>query len=721
LIPTRSDARRRAALLAALAALWALATASRLFAQLPAESRARCQLLSFRVLQADKGGLTDGRFAQGFDETAQRAALHTALAALPQLDMIALGADTALVRRSDLATRIAARAFVTRADVERVDKALTAEFLVSTTVMLEFLNAASGEVYYIQALTGSTNIRKDAGADLTPVEATQAFATTLAGTVRELAGRIRERYRPGIRVPVIQQLADGRLALGAGLASGLREGARLEVRDSSGQLVGIVRVEQAQRAFAVTGRPLADNPGRPWVGLTASSAGLNRTAGQGAFAHMVMSVEQRSELVQPAYLLPQATLIYWLHESLAEAAPGLNMLPPVAAGGLAGDQDVMEIATGRAGDIAGQRVIPDFVVRSSISRADALSEVGPDGATYYILKVGLDVSFNDVRTGQVFYATYVEGTQQERVRAGERSLDLAVSYRNLLQRTMADVGRRVAAEYAPVNAEGTVREVRADGSLALTVTGTGALPSGGIVTLWAEGEEIRDPRSRAVLGRVQEAAARIRVVRQSGPAADALTIGPPARPLAGARFVAPATVGDAGRQLVQVQRVEVREGVAVPGALLEEIVQSALTSSRRFAVLPGPEVLADLAALREREFGGGGFSNQAAQRLLNVENAQPSLYARVVARFLAPVPAQEHGQPAQGYEARIGVFLVSAADTTQPALSGAQSLQSRFALPRGGRREVVVGLSAQDVAKIYAGMSRELARTVVEQLAVTGH
>jgi len=697
----------------------AVVTAPRATAQAPAGTRVRCQLLSFRVLQADKGGLTDPRFAQGFDETAQRAGLHAALAALPQLDMIAPGADTALVARSDMASRIAARAFVTRADVERVDKALTTEFLVSTTVMLEFLNAASGEVYHIQALTGSTNIRKDAGADLTSAEVSQAFAATLAGTVRELAGRLRDRYRPGVAVPVIQQLADGRLALGAGLSSGLREGARLEVRDSAGQLAGIVRVEQAQRTFAVTGRPLADNPNRPWIGLTASSPGLNRTAGQSAFTHMVMSVEQRSELVQQAYVLPQATLIYWLHESLAEAAPGLNMLPPVAAGGLASDQDRMEIATGRAGDIAGQRVIPDFVVRASISRADALSELGPDGATYYILKVGLDVSFNDVRTGQVFYATYVEGTQQERVRAGERTLDLAVSYRNLLQRTMAEVGRKVAAEYAPVNAEGTVREVRADGSLALAVTGAGALPSGGILTLWTDGEEVRDPRTHAALGRVQEAAARIRVVRQNGPAADALTIGRSVRPLAGARFVAPATVGDAGRQLVQVQRVEVREGVAVPGALLEEIMQSALTSSRRFAVLPGPDVLADLAALREREFGGGGFSSQAAQRLVNVENAQPALFARVVARFLAPVAAQEEGRPAQAYEARIGLFLVSAADTTRPASSGAQSLQSRFALPRGGRREVVVGLSAQDVAKIYAGMSRRLATTVVETLAGT--
>jgi len=357
------------------------------------------------------------------------------------------------------------------------------------------------------------------------------------------------------------------------------------------------------------------------------------------------------------------------------------------------------------------------VVRASISRADALSEVGPDGATYYILKVGLDVSFNDVRTGQVFYATYVEDTQQERVRAGERSLDLAVSYRNLLQRTMSEVGRRVAAEYAPVNAEGTVRAVKPDGSLVLAVTGAGALPAGGIVTLWSDGEQVRDPRSGVSLGSVQEAAARIRVVRPAGAEAEAVTIGAATRPLAGARFAAPATVGDAGRQLVQVQRVEVREGVAVPGALLEEIVQSALTRSRRYAVLSGPDVLADLAALREREFGGGGFSNQAAQRLINVENAQPALSARVVARFLAPVPARENDQPAQGYEARIGIFLVSAADTTRAAASGAQSLQSRFALPRGGRREVVVGLSAQDVAKIYAGMSRELARTVVEQLA----
>ena len=115
--------------------------------------------------------------------------------------------DTGLVRRGELASRIAARAFVTRADVERVDKALTTEFLVSTTVMVEFLNAATGEVYHIQALTGSTNIRKDAGADLTPGEVSQAFSGTVAGTIRELAVRLGQRYQPGVRATVIQQLA----------------------------------------------------------------------------------------------------------------------------------------------------------------------------------------------------------------------------------------------------------------------------------------------------------------------------------------------------------------------------------------------------------------------------------------------------------------------------------------------------------------------------------
>ncbi|MEK6609374.1 MAG: hypothetical protein AABZ35_00465, partial [Gemmatimonadota bacterium] len=310
-------------------------------AQEPVE-RVRCQLLSFRVLQAAKGGLIDPRFLQVFEEGAQRAALHGALAPLPQLEMLPLGADTALVARADLASRIAARAFVTRADIERVDKALTTEYLVSTTVMLEFLNPATGEVYHIQELTGSTNIRKDAGADLTAAEAVQALGSTLAGTERELANRVRDRYRPGVRARVIQQLADGRLALGSGTAGGLREGARLEVRDSAGQVVGVSRVEQVQQRFAVIGRPLADNPNRDWLGLTASSPGLNRTAGGGGFSHLVVGVEQRSELVQREYVLPQATLIYWLHESLAEEAPGLNFLPPLAAGRLSTEQERLE-------------------------------------------------------------------------------------------------------------------------------------------------------------------------------------------------------------------------------------------------------------------------------------------------------------------------------------------------------------------------------------------
>jgi len=69
-------------------------------AQEPVE-RVRCQLLSFRVLQAAKGGLIDPRFLQVFEEGAQRAALHAALAPLPQLEMLPLGADTALVARSE--------------------------------------------------------------------------------------------------------------------------------------------------------------------------------------------------------------------------------------------------------------------------------------------------------------------------------------------------------------------------------------------------------------------------------------------------------------------------------------------------------------------------------------------------------------------------------------------------------------------------------------------
>jgi hypothetical protein len=691
-----------------------LAWAGHAAAQDPA--RVRCQLLSFRVLEASKGGLIDARFVASWDEGRERGALHRALAALPQLEMIAPDADTGLVRRDELEQRIAARAFVTRADVERVDKALTTEHLVSTTVMVEFLNPASGEIYHIQALTGSTNIRKDAGVDLAASELSAAFAATLSGTVRELVARLRERYRPGFAARVVQTLADGRLALGAGLAAGLREGARLELRDSGGALVGIARVEQVQQGFAVTARPLSDQPNRRWVGLLAASPGLNRTAGAFGYTHLLARVEQRSELVDRVYALPEQTLVFWLHESLAEAVPGLNMLPPVAAGGLATEQERLELATGRAGDIAGQRVIPDFTVRAAISRADALSELGPDGATYYVLKVGLDLSFVDVRTGQLFFATYVEGTQQERFRAGERELDLAVSYRNLLQRTMVEAGRRVAASYAPVGVEGVVRETRPDGSLALAMSGPGSLPAGAVLTLWVDGEEVRDPATSRLLGRLEEPAARVRVVRHAGSLAEAIPLGAPARPVAGGRIRAPATTGSAERQLVQIERAEVRGDIRLPPALLGEIVQTALATSRGFAVLASRETLAELAALREREFMGGGYRGRDAAALLSAENAQPALLARVVARFLPPTSAQDEGRPAQAYEARLGVALVSAADTSRQAGSAAQVLTSRFPLPRG-RREVVVGLSAQDVAKIYAQMSRQLAATVVQQLA----
>jgi hypothetical protein len=282
---------------------------------------------------------------------------------------------------------------------------------------------------------------------------------------------------------------------------------------------------------------------------------------------------------------------------------------------------------------------------------------------------------------------------------------------------MADVGRRVATEYAPVGVEGQVRQVRADGSLELAVTGSGALPGGAIVTLWAEGEEVRDPRTRQALGRIEEPVARARIVRQTGTAAEALPVGGGSPRLAGARFRANASPGAGpSPRLVQVDRVEVREGIQVQPALLAEIVQTALAGSRAFAVLPQREVLGQLAALREREFGGGGFSVQASQRLLSATNAEPALLARVVARFLPPTTAQEDGRPAQAYEARLGIVLVSAADTARQEGSGAQSLQSRVPLPRG-RREVVVGLSAADVTKIYALMARQLAATVTQALA----
>ena len=679
--------------------------------------RVRCQLVSFRVLQAAKGGLTDPRFLQVFDEPQQRAALHAELATVPVLDMVPLGADTGLVARAELRSRISARAFVTRADIERVDKALTTEHLLSTTVMVEFFNAATGEVYHIQELTVITNIRKDAGVDLTPGEVLNGFTSTLASTVRELVVRLRARYRPGVSARIVQQLADGRLALAGGDAAGLREGARLEIRDAGGQVVGITRVEQVQRSLSVAARPLSDDPRRSWVGLVASSPGLNRVAGGSGFSHLVASAAQRRALVQPEYVLPEATLIYWLHESLAEGAPGLNFLPPLAAGGLVTEQERLELATGRAQDIAGQRVIPDFLVRAAISRADALSEEGPDGATYYILKVGVDLSFYDVRTGQLFYATYVEGSQQERVRAGERELDLSVSYRNLLQRTMGEIGRRVATEYAPVAVEGQVREVRGDGSVVLALSGTGSLASGSVVTLWTDGEEVLDPVGRRSLGRIEVPAARLRIVRQSGRAAEALPIGAPVRPLAGGRFRTAARSGEGAgsRPLVQVQRAEVRGEIEVPAALLGEIVQTALADSRAFAVLEPTDVLGELAVVREREFGGGSFSAAGAAQLLSAQTAQPALLARVVARFLPPVRAEEGGRPVQAYEARVGIALVDAADTTRVVATAAQVLTSRFALPRG-RRQVVVGLSAHDVAKIYAQLSRQLAASLVREL-----
>jgi hypothetical protein len=227
---------------------------------------------------------------------------------------------------------------------------------------------------------------------------------------------------------------------------------------------------------------------------------------------------------------------------------------------------------------------------------------------------------------------------------------------------------------------------------------------------------VRDPRTRQALGRVEEPVTRARIVRQSSATAEALPMSASPR-LAGSRFrTRAAPGGGASPRLVQVDRVELREGIAVAPALLAEIVQTALATSRSFAVLPQRDVLGWLAALRDREFGGGAFSTQASQRLLSATTAEPALLARVVARFLPPAPAQEEGRPAQAYEARLGVVLVNASDTTQQAGSGAQVLQGRVPLPRG-RREVVVGLSGTDVAKIYAQMTRQLAATVVQAAA----
>ncbi len=175
-------------------------------------------------------------------------------------------------------------------------------------------------------------------------------------------------------------------------------------------------------------------------------------------------------------------------------------------------------------------------------------------------------------------------------------------------------------------------------------------------------------------------------------------------------------MGAGSRPLVQVQRAEVRGDIEVPPALLGEIVQTALAGSRAFAVLEPPDVLGELAVLREREFGGGNFAAAGAARLLTAETAQPALLARVVARFLPPVSAEEGGRPARAYEARVGIALVDAADTTRVVATAAQVLPSRFVLPRG-RRQVVVGLAAHDVTKIYAQLSRQLAQSLVRELS----
>jgi hypothetical protein len=276
----------------------------------------------------------------------------------------------------------------------------------------------------------------------------------------------------------------------------------------------------------------------------------------------------------------------------------------------------------------------------------------------------------------------------------------------------------VAAEYAPVAVQGQVREVRGDGSVVLDLSGTGSLAAGSVVTLWTDGEEVVDPTTRRSLGRVEVPAARLRIARQSGGTAEALPLSAPARPLAGGRFrtVARSGEGAGSRPLVQVQRAEVRGDIEVPPALLTEIAQTALVQSRGFAVLEPADVLGELAVLREREFGGGSFAAAGAERLLSAQTGQPGLLARVIARFLPPMPVEEGGRPAQAYEARLGIALVDAADTTRVVASAAQALPSRIILPRG-RRQVVVGLSAHDAAKIYAQLSRQLAASVARELS----
>lgn len=476
------------------------------------EKPVECRFTSFFI-----GGSTD--FDPAFTAMSQSGDfsveaegwVQSALDSVPQLNFVPL--DRSISGLDEVSARVEPevlfmRGLVTRADIKKVEKFATEEYVFSTNATLEFFDLVSGEVFYTRTLTGQFFTERAKGSEISMGDKQDYFKRCLKGTVEEICQRIGKDYQPGVLEGHIAAMPDtSAAALDIGRQDGVYQGMTFYIySDPTESPVGLLKAGSPQENIC-RGSIVFCQEGSPERGWTVRSFGINKLNQQkGRVRYMVAEFSPAvSEDLPPDFRLDPQTLGQWLHDGLSSRtelfllAPLLTKLDSSGTvqvqGALADAQLKYSIFGGLAQSTAmGSRAFPDVLIKGVVTHAGIQTFITP-GAENKVLEVGVSIEFYDRRTRDFLYASQRSGRKLEKiVTDGEkvyRALELEASFRDLCKDVIRRAAAKIGKEYKPIPLHGEVVSVEADGksfTIGFSQMGAGV---GDLFKLMTETETIR--------------------------------------------------------------------------------------------------------------------------------------------------------------------------------------------------------------------------------------
>jgi len=365
------------------------------------------------------------------------------------------------------------RGILSRADLKNVIHFASVEYVLSTSVTLEFFDLVSGKVFYTRSLTGQSFKEMPNGQQLDELEMRDLFETCFKATVEGIVQRIGEDYQPGVlEGHVVDVLDSTTVVLDIGRNIGVYQGLTMYLfEDASRPPSGMIKTNSPQEKLSLA-KVVILQSGTIRSGWKVRSYGINRLNSQKSQTRYIVAGFNSAspENLPKEFKVDAQDMGQWLHDGLSRNSDLFMLAPLLARLDSSGSVEIQEaiwnaqmsysiFGSVSQSAMVGRRAFPDVMVNGVLTYAEIQTFLTP-GAENKILTVGISVEFYDRTTRDFLYAHHHSGTKVEKiVREGGktyRDLNLEASFRELCKTVIREASQKIGEHYRPTVSMGTL-------------------------------------------------------------------------------------------------------------------------------------------------------------------------------------------------------------------------------------------------------------------------